>query len=60
MTRRPDRRAGWERIEFQCWHKIRATLRGIPSVIDLWEYEAHSNPCKLINCPHRVRAHEEV
>ena len=58
MTRGPDRRAGWERIEFRCWHSNRGVLSGPPAFVDVWEREARSNPCKLIDCPQRVRPRE--
>lgn len=52
-------RPGWEQIRFKCFHGHRHVMRGVTEVIEDWEARARMNPCKLTNCPERVRPTEE-
>lgn len=52
--------AGWDELRFTCWHRHKGYLRGIPEQVDRWERSARLNPCKLIDCPERVRVQEEA
>ena len=53
-------RPGWEKIRFKCFHGRPGLWRGEPAALDALEALARINPCKLTNCPDRVRPKEET